>query len=48
MDICCLATGEWRKVGIALADVKKAQPDVTVAAFQSHAVISRKLSKMPP
>jgi hypothetical protein len=48
MDICCMATGEWRKVEIALADVNRAQPDVRVAAFQSHAVISRKLSKMPP
>ena len=47
MDICCMATGEWRKVEIALAVVNRAQPDVRVAAFQSHAVISRKLSKMP-
>jgi len=42
MDITCMTAGEWKKVGIALADIKKAQPNVTVEDIRAHAMNYRK------
>lgn len=45
MNLDCMTTGEWKRVAIALADIKKAQPNVTVADIQAHAVNYRKVFK---
>jgi hypothetical protein len=45
MDLDCMTTGEWKRVAIALADIKKAQPNVTVSDIQAHAVNYRKVFK---
>jgi len=43
MDITCMTAGEWKKVGIALADIKKAQPNVTPQDIAVHAANYRKV-----
>jgi len=48
MDTSCMTTDEWAKVGIAIAAITKAQPNVTVKDIQSHAVNYRKLFKDAP
>jgi hypothetical protein len=45
MDIKCMTTDEWKKVGIAIAAITKAQPNVTVKDIQSHAANYRTLFK---
>ena len=45
MNLDCMTTGEWKRVAIALADIKKAQPNVTVSDIQAHAVNYRKVFK---
>lgn len=45
MDIECMTTDEWKKVGIAIAAIRKAQPNVTTKDVQSHAVNYRTLFK---
>lgn len=42
MDLSCMTDGEWKRVGIALAAIKKAQPDVTVEDIRAHAMNYRK------
>lgn len=37
MDLSCMTAGEWKRVGIALSDIKKAQPNVTVQDIATHA-----------
>jgi len=45
MDISCTTTGEWKKVGVAIAAIRKAQPNVTAKDIEAHAVNYRKLFK---
>ena len=45
MNLDYMTTGEWKRVAIALADIKKAQPNVTVSDIQAHAVNYRKVFK---
>jgi hypothetical protein len=45
MDIECMTADEWKKVGIAIAAIRKAQPNVTTKDVQSHAVNYRTLFK---
>lgn len=42
MDTTCMTSGEWKKVGIALADIKKAQPNVTTQDIAVHAANYRR------
>lgn len=42
MDLSCMTAGEWKRVGIAIAAIKKAQPDVTVEDIRAHAMNYRK------
>lgn len=48
MDIECMTTDEWKKVGIAIAAIRKAQPNVTTKDIQSHAMNYRKMFKDAP
>lgn len=45
MDTSCMTTDEWAKVGIAIAAIRKAQPNVTVKDIQSHAANYRTVFK---
>jgi len=45
MDTSCTTTGEWKKVGVAIAAMRKAQPNVTAKDIEAHAVNYRKLFK---
>ena len=45
MDISCTTTGEWTKVGVAIADIRKAQPNVTAKDIEAHAANYRKMFK---
>jgi hypothetical protein len=45
MDTSCTTTGEWKKVGVAIAAMSKAQPNVTAKDIEAHAVNYRKLFK---
>ena len=45
MNIECMTADEWKKVGIAIAAITKAQPNVTVKDIQSHAANYRTLFK---
>ena len=45
MDTSCTTTGEWKKVGVAIAAIRKAQPNVTTKDIQSHAANYRTLFK---
>ena len=45
MDTSCTTTGEWKKVGVAIAAISKAQPNVTTKDIAAHAVNYRKLFK---
>jgi hypothetical protein len=45
MDTSCTTTGEWKKVGVAIAAIRKAQPNVTAKDIEAHAVNYRKLFK---
>lgn len=45
MDIECMTADEWAKVGIAIAAITKAQPNVTAKDIQSHAMNYRTLFK---
>lgn len=45
MDTSCTTSGEWKKVGIAIAAITKAQPNVTTKDIQSHAANYRTLFK---
>ena len=45
MDIECMTADEWAKVGIAIAAITKAQPNVTVKDIRSHAMNYRTLFK---
>lgn len=42
MDTTCMTSGEWKKVGVALADIKKAQPNVTAQDIAVHAANYRR------
>lgn len=48
MNIECMTTDEWAKVGVAIAAITEAQPNVTTKDIQSHAVNYRKLFKDAP
>lgn len=43
MDLSCMTAAEWKRVGIALADIKKAQPNVTAQDIAIHAANYRKV-----
>jgi hypothetical protein len=45
MDTQCMTTDEWKKVGVSIAAIRKAQPNVTVKDIQSHAANYRTLFK---
>jgi hypothetical protein len=45
MDTSCTTSGEWKKVGIAIAAICKAQPNVTTKDIAAHAMNYRKLFK---
>lgn len=43
MSLDCMTEGEWKRVGIALAAIRKAQPDVTVEHIAAHAANYRRI-----